>query len=504
MLSISMPRSLSLLASDPELKPLATALAVAATPPASATGTSGSCGSARALRTAILQNNNFIDNFFNGNHEITASTRSAPISRRDAASSGRSSGSNSNSRIFSSLCALSWGISFVTILFGIVVSGLPNSSTIGIDDESELISRASRRLLDASFTLQCIAHSLFFVCVLVEHSTWLVSLAPATGTHWKLRIGRNMTALQSSFRARHANDIALACTTISSNIWLIASSHAENSLSFQFVALALCGPTCAYAILREIHSASALLAWTLSCVSVAMNLWLVGDSVDAPTCVTAVVALGIIARIKSLEQECLLLRNHRSPMLAADVATAKFLAERESTALATKVAAATEMAAMRASVAQAESIAAETRANAVRARQEGDALARVIAQAKSDSEIAVERRESESLTQELSTSKEGNIRLEIAFLRSEKQMLESNSSQLRALMGNVAHDLKTPLQAIAMGIELLRYVRSCRRARVNLTIYFFSPQSFLAFQPQSSSCSSYAEIPCIILYIIFA
>jgi hypothetical protein len=47
--------------------------------------------------------------------------------------------------------------------------------------------------------------------------------------------------------------------------------------------------------------------------------------------------------------------------------------------------------------------------------------------------------------------------LEVALTDAEKKTLESNSAELRALMGNVAHDLKTPIQSISMGIELLRY-----------------------------------------------
>jgi hypothetical protein len=48
-------------------------------------------------------------------------------------------------------------------------------------------------------------------------------------------------------------------------------------------------------------------------------------------------------------------------------------------------------------------------------------------------------------------------KLELALLEAENHALENRSSELRALMGNVAHDLKTPIQSMLMGIENLRY-----------------------------------------------
>jgi signal transduction histidine kinase len=41
-------------------------------------------------------------------------------------------------------------------------------------------------------------------------------------------------------------------------------------------------------------------------------------------------------------------------------------------------------------------------------------------------------------------------------MTADKQFMEQESSQLRSLIGNVAHDLKTPLQSIAMDMEWLR------------------------------------------------
>jgi hypothetical protein len=47
--------------------------------------------------------------------------------------------------------------------------------------------------------------------------------------------------------------------------------------------------------------------------------------------------------------------------------------------------------------------------------------------------------------------------LERTILETEKANVETRSAELRSMMGNVAHDLKTPIQSIAMGVELLRY-----------------------------------------------
>jgi hypothetical protein len=46
--------------------------------------------------------------------------------------------------------------------------------------------------------------------------------------------------------------------------------------------------------------------------------------------------------------------------------------------------------------------------------------------------------------------------LEMALIEAEKKALQVSTSELRALMGNVAHDLKTPIQSISSGVELLR------------------------------------------------
>jgi hypothetical protein len=59
---------------------------------------------------------------------------------------------------------------------------------------------------------------------------------------------------------------------------------------------------------------------------------------------------------------------------------------------------------------------------------------------------------------ELAESHAINARLEIEVLKTEKQLLESSSKEICTLMGNVAHDLKTPIQAISTGLELLRYL----------------------------------------------
>jgi hypothetical protein len=49
------------------------------------------------------------------------------------------------------------------------------------------------------------------------------------------------------------------------------------------------------------------------------------------------------------------------------------------------------------------------------------------------------------------------LALEVALADSKRQAAESTTAELRALMGNVAHDLKTPILAITMSIDLLRY-----------------------------------------------
>ena len=51
---------------------------------------------------------------------------------------------------------------------------------------------------------------------------------------------------------------------------------------------------------------------------------------------------------------------------------------------------------------------------------------------------------------------ERTLALEVALAESKRHAVESTSAELRALMGNVAHDLKTPILAITMTIDLLR------------------------------------------------
>ncbi len=48
--------------------------------------------------------------------------------------------------------------------------------------------------------------------------------------------------------------------------------------------------------------------------------------------------------------------------------------------------------------------------------------------------------------------------LERTILENEKLNVETRAAELRSMMGNVAHDLKTPIQSIAMAVELLRCV----------------------------------------------
>jgi hypothetical protein len=48
--------------------------------------------------------------------------------------------------------------------------------------------------------------------------------------------------------------------------------------------------------------------------------------------------------------------------------------------------------------------------------------------------------------------------LERTLMETEKHAIETREADLRSIMGNVAHDLKTPIQSISMGIELLRFV----------------------------------------------
>jgi signal transduction histidine kinase len=54
------------------------------------------------------------------------------------------------------------------------------------------------------------------------------------------------------------------------------------------------------------------------------------------------------------------------------------------------------------------------------------------------------------------TTLERTRALEVALVEAEKVALETSSADLRALMGNVAHDLKTPVQSISVAVELLR------------------------------------------------
>ena len=59
---------------------------------------------------------------------------------------------------------------------------------------------------------------------------------------------------------------------------------------------------------------------------------------------------------------------------------------------------------------------------------------------------------------ELAESRAVNARLEIEVLKTEVLKTEASSKEICTLMGNVAHDLKTPIQAISTGLELLRYL----------------------------------------------
>jgi signal transduction histidine kinase len=148
----------------------------------------------------------------------------------------------------------------------------------------------------------------------------------------------------------------------------------------------------------------------------------------------------MIVRADSWDRTCATMRDqHASELTAATL--------RHVVATAT---------ALRDSLALAEVVAASLSATATaQAKSDSDAAASlmvtVLAQAKADSEM-------ESSRNELAAANAANATLEIALLRAEKQTIESNSRELRALMGNVAHDLKTPLQAISMGIEVFRYV----------------------------------------------
>jgi hypothetical protein len=63
------------------------------------------------------------------------------------------------------------------------------------------------------------------------------------------------------------------------------------------------------------------------------------------------------------------------------------------------------------------------------------------------------------------------LTLEVALAESKREAAESASAELRALMGNVAHDLKTPLLAITLGIDLLRYVFASCVVNVVIQIY---------------------------------
>lgn len=58
---------------------------------------------------------------------------------------------------------------------------------------------------------------------------------------------------------------------------------------------------------------------------------------------------------------------------------------------------------------------------------------------------------------EIASSQKANADLEIALLKAEKSALETNSKAIRSIMGNVAHDLKTPIQSITIGLDLLRF-----------------------------------------------
>ncbi len=69
--------------------------------------------------------------------------------------------------------------------------------------------------------------------------------------------------------------------------------------------------------------------------------------------------------------------------------------------------------------------------------------------------------------------------LERTLLETEKTNVETRSAELRSMMGNVAHDLKTPIQSIAMGVELLRYILNQRNLVAAMTgLYFTTFTSF--------------------------
>eukprot|EP00596_Hydrurales_sp_CCMP1899_P003483 CAMPEP_0119039596 /NCGR_PEP_ID=MMETSP1177-20130426/9171_1 /TAXON_ID=2985 /ORGANISM="Ochromonas sp, Strain CCMP1899" /LENGTH=853 /DNA_ID=CAMNT_0007003679 /DNA_START=1000 /DNA_END=3561 /DNA_ORIENTATION=+ len=64
-----------------------------------------------------------------------------------------------------------------------------------------------------------------------------------------------------------------------------------------------------------------------------------------------------------------------------------------------------------------------------------------------------------ALKAERKGSEKVKYELQIVSMQAEKdkKAIESERARLRSLIGNVAHDLKTPLQSIGMSIELLRY-----------------------------------------------
>ena len=82
--------------------------------------------------------------------------------------------------------------------------------------------------------------------------------------------------------------------------------------------------------------------------------------------------------------------------------------------------------------------------------------------------------------------------LERTLMETEKTNVETRSAELRSMMGNVAHDLKTPIQSIAMGVELLRYILHCRVLfRAMACFHFTAFQSFLNLPRSDPTIQAY-------------
>jgi signal transduction histidine kinase len=86
--------------------------------------------------------------------------------------------------------------------------------------------------------------------------------------------------------------------------------------------------------------------------------------------------------------------------------------------------------------------------------------------------------------------------LERTILENEKLNVETRAAELRSMMGNVAHDLKTPIQSIAMAVELLRCV----------VLFLFIVQCLVACVPLVRACalaflthSIRLIVPCVLL-----